>query len=171
MKKIILLIAICLLFANFAEARIGETLSELEKRFGKGKALSKIYVKAPFSKMIDFEKNGIRIRAYFLGEDKCEMISYSAKPGTYLKPEQRAKLLEINKQGSEWIKSEKPVQYANLTKPKESWKRKDGKMFASNYFNRTISIITPTYIQKLKAHADKIAVEKAKKDKHKLDGF
>jgi hypothetical protein len=174
MKKIFLFITLSLLFANFAHARIGETLPELEKRFGKGKALSKLFVKSPFSKIVDLKKNGIRIRAYFIDSDKCDMISYSAKPGQSLKPDERAKFLNLNKQESVWIKTPKPTRFydkSNLFKPKESWKRKDGKMFAYNFSNRTISILTPNYLEKQKELDDKIAAEKAKKEKHKLDGF
>ena len=80
MKKLILCFIIGFIFANFAEARIGETLPELKKRFGKGQALNKSYVKAPNKAIYDFKKNGIKIRAYFIG-NKCEMISYSRMSG------------------------------------------------------------------------------------------
>ncbi len=175
MNKILLCFILFTCFlVNLAEARIGETLPELEKRFGKGKPLSKLFAKAPFVKIISFTKNNIKIRAYFIDSDKCDMISYSAKAGQYLKPEEIAKLMEINKQGSEWIKTPKGIRFekkTNLPTPKESWRRKDGKMFAYNFSNSTISILTKHYLEKYKELTDKIATEKAEKEKHKLDGF
>lgn len=174
MKKLILLLILCFVFANLAHARLGETLAELEKRFGKGKLQSKIYTKPPFTTIYEFKKNGVTIRAYFVGGNQCDMISYSAPAGQHLKPENIQTLLAINSQDSKWKKLSNPDLFKDAFRAatfKESWKREDGKMFAFKTVTSTLAIFTQNYIDKQKEHDKKVAGEKAKKEKHKLDGF
>lgn len=174
MKKLIYTLLVCLLFANFAEARIGETLPELEKRFGKGKIRSGLYTKPPFTVIYTFTKNDVSITAYFISGDKCDMISYSAKAGQYFKPGEIPKLLEINQQGFKWEKTDKPTSFDGkdtVFKPKESWTRTCGKMFAYNYANRTLCILSQNYLDKQKEVDNNNAADKAKKEETKLDGF
>lgn len=170
----ILCLIVGVAFANVAYARIGEKLPELKKRFGKEKRESKTNTKLPFTAIYSFKKNGISIRAYFVGENKCDMITYSSSGCQYLKPKEREQLLFINRGDNKWIKTQKSHRFdgkIKLPKPKESWKSSDGVFFAYNFSNSTICILTKKYLDKQKEHDKKIKAEKQNKEKTKLDGF
>ena len=172
MKQVALMGLIFLLSCVSAYARYGETLEELEKRFGKGSKQSDIYLKPPAEVVYNFKMNDISVTAYIVG-GKCEKITYSTSGMKKFTEDEIQKFLELNRQEHNWIRTDKPKRFDNKTKyiPIQSWYRDCMKVVAYNHDNKTISIMSKEYIQKEMDIEKKEAEDKKAKEKKKLDGF
>lgn len=172
MKQLVLLSLIILLSCVSVYARYGETLEELEKRFGKGSKQPSVYLKPPAEVVYNFKMNDINVTAYMVG-DKCDKIAYSTSGMKKFTDDEIQNLLELNRQGHNWIRTDKPKRFDNKTKyiPIQSWYRDCMKVVAYNHDNKTISIMSKDYIQKEMDIEKKQAEAKESKEKKKLDGF
>lgn len=172
MKILALLSLIFLLSCVSAFARYGETLEELEKRFGKGSKQPSVYLKPPAEVVYEFKMNDINVRAYMVG-GKCEKIMYINSGMKKFTEDEIQKLLELNRQEFHWIKTDKPKWFDNKTKymPIQSWYRDCMKLVAYNHDNKTITIMSQNYIQKEMEIEKKEKEAKESKEKKKLEGF
>jgi hypothetical protein len=150
--KAVMLVVVALVPAR-AYARLGETLEQCTKRYGK-----------PFKKKgndFDFKKNGFIIHVIFLKNGKAGRIDFvkidgggPKMPGeiTY---NEKLLLLKANSQGKKWVEIE-------CDSPDSAWKRSDGAK--ALYSGRMLLIMTKESM--------KVTFEaKAKKEKKKLEGF
>ncbi|MEM8953403.1 MAG: hypothetical protein AAGD22_04545 [Verrucomicrobiota bacterium] len=178
----IVTLTMTVLAASPADARLGETLKELEARFGKGRNVTagNTGIKPPIKANWHFEKNGIRISANFIGE-KCGYIYYQPLQGSSaprkFPPEYIAELLKVNVSGSRWISDDEPRNvFERLGKrtatPKASWYRADGKAYA--IFSSTgnqVTLVSEDYIQTILNYNTEAAAAADKKNQKRLEGF
>ena len=172
MKTLLLFSLIFLISCVSAYARYGETLEELEKRFGKGSKQSYLYLKPPAEVVYNFKMNNIYVSAYMV-DGKCDKIVYSSTGGKEFTEDEILNFLALNGQGHSWIRTDKPKRFDNKTTdiPNRSWYRDCMKVVAYNYHNRDITIISLDYIQKEMDSEKKAKEAKEAKEKMKTDGF
>ena len=100
MRRLLLTILIFMSASIALHARYGETLEQLETRFGKGsKAVLTPNDKNIFDAINGFKKNDVNITAYMI-DGKCERITYNNAKG--FTEEEISNLLEANKLNSSW---------------------------------------------------------------------
>lgn len=88
----------CLVLANTVEARLGETLTECEKRYGQAK-------EGKYGEK-EFAKDGISVNAHFGKDGKCDYIfftAYDQQKRRMLTDQEIEDLLKANSQGRAMI--------------------------------------------------------------------
>ncbi|MBV8173192.1 MAG: hypothetical protein JO151_01345 [Verrucomicrobia bacterium] len=132
--------------ANISQARIGDTLQEAIKRYGK------VVNKAPGDEFVMFKEASYYITAH-LHDDKTDAITY-AKTGSEsstkgaFSDEEIEMLLRINGNGQTWDQSKtKPGVY--------EWKTEDGKLQAVYSESKFLVITTAGYLKRLEEAARK----------------
>lgn len=168
MQRPLLTILIFMSACIILHARYGETVDQLETRFGKAN-ISPI---KSFSDVIYyFNKNGTTITTYMINA-KCERISYNNNKG--FKDEEIMTLLELNKQNSLWAPIVKPRRFDGKkdSLPSKCWQSEDLKLYAEKYGSATLVIFSKLYLEKEQQYEKKLQEEKEKtKNASKVEGF
>jgi hypothetical protein len=117
-------IALYLFAVAAAPARLGDTETELVKRFGSPTSVSKHYIYAQGQMLAlgpnyIFRQDDWSISCNVI-DGRCMQISYS-KPGDWTE-EQIQLVLSSNSQGAKWTETSKP----GSAKYSRTWKRNDG---------------------------------------------
>ena len=163
-----------LIFLNTSivlHARYGETLEQLETRFGKANISN---TRSVADVIYYFNKNGVTITAYMLNA-KCEKISYN-NPKVF-KDEEIMTLLELNKQKSLWIPLSNPRRFDGKKEPipKKCWQSEDYRLYAERYavyISDTLVISSKVYLEKEQEVEKKTKETKEKeKNANKVEGF
>jgi len=160
MKTLIFLTITALLLPIAAQARLGDTESELVARFGQPVARSKALITTQGRTIELGPELSFRQDDWFIISDlidgRCARISYS-KRGEWT-DEQILTVLTVNAQGAKWADVSNP----HLRNLSRDWKRDDGAT-AHWQQNMSLSITTPAY-----ERAKQTAEAKAKAEASKM---
>jgi hypothetical protein len=169
-KLLIVLIVVLLAFASQVEARLGETMEQCEKRYGKPTSSEEF----GGIQGLAFKKNDFTIRVFIIN-GKCGMISYEKEGELINKPlskEEIEKFLSSNSQDFEWeVKDTMGEAYStsdellmqDLMRDAMKcirWRRRDG---AIAFYNKLESQLVFTTKKALEIGS--------KNEKDSLDGF
>ena len=132
MKTLSIAVAIVILAACAAQARLGETEAEIEKRYGKPK--NELPAIPPSTKLACYECGGLKILVSFInGKSECEHY-WHAVAGTIFRDEMAA-LLAANSAGMKW--EEESLFYR--------WRRPDGGVALYCPDDKSLAIFSPAW--------------------------
>ncbi len=146
MRSLSLLIGVLVATAGFCDARVGETLDEINRRYGDGHKREPGASRFFETEQYDYEKNGFAIEVILAGQRSiCEVFRRLENVVT---DEDIKALLSVNKEGSSWY----------FMKKADQWMRNDHKLCAFRqpghkeyFFIQDIAAIKKSEYAKLEA--------------------